>query len=43
MIKNISPNEAEFLKMLQEEPELVNALNFIRKNGLNEIIRLANA
>lgn len=42
MIKNISPNEAEFLKMLQEEPELVNALNFIRKNGLNEIIRLAN-
>ena len=42
MIKNISPNEAEFLKMLQEKPELVNALNFIRKNGLNEIIRLAN-
>ena len=42
MIKNISPNEAEFLKMLQEEPELVNTLNFIRKNGLNEIIRLAN-
>ena len=42
MIKNISPNEAEFLKMLQEEPELVNALNFIRKNGLNEIIRLTN-
>ena len=28
--------------MLQEEPELVNTLNFIRKNGLNEIIRLAN-
>lgn len=42
MIKNISQNEAEFLKMLHEEPELVNTLNFIRKNGLNEIIGLAN-
>lgn len=40
MIRNITPQQAEYLKLLEENPEMTNHIQFIRKNGLEESLNV---